>query len=76
MLMVRLYVKKLPPVHGGNVILSKESWDELVEYLSHLATVVNEQAKVIAKLLDKTGTNTNDIKLLAEIVGGIYDVEE
>ena len=73
--MLRMYVKELPPTYGGNVILSKSSWDELIEYLETVTKVVNRQAKVIEKLLNNVGNNTKDIKTIAEALGGIYNVE-
>lgn len=74
--MQELKVPQLPEVLGNNVMLPNDVWKTLVEYLNTTRAAVNAQANSIEFLTSEILKLRKDVRTLAEILGGMYDVQE
>lgn len=71
-----LRLPSLPPVVGGNVIVSNEAWTALVKYLRTVQTVVNSQSAQLAEITKELSQCRAHIATIAEALGGIYNVQD
>ncbi|MBO5709916.1 MAG: hypothetical protein J6R62_00105 [Rikenellaceae bacterium] len=70
--MLKLYLPSVPPMVGDNVIVPNETWQRLVEYVDTMHTVINTQADKIVSLTNAVSNANENIKILADAVGGLY----
>lgn len=71
--MLKLYLPPVPPLTGGNVIVSKDVWVELIRYIESMQTVINTQAETITKLSKDISKSKENIAEIAKAVGGLYN---
>jgi hypothetical protein len=71
--MLKLYLPPVPPLTGGNVIVSKDVWVSLIQYIESMQTVINAQAEAITKLSKDNAESKKHIAEIAKAVGGLYN---
>lgn len=71
--MLKLYLPPVPPLTGGNVIVSKDIWIELIAYINNMQDVINTQASKIIDLSKQLNIANENISKIAVAVGGLYN---
>lgn len=71
--MLKLYLPPVPPLTGGNVIVSKDVWVELIAYINTMQDTINTQASKIVDLSKQLNVANENISKIAVAVGGLYD---
>lgn len=71
--MLKIYLPPVPPITGGNVIVPKDVWASLVQYLNTMQEVINAQAEVITQHSKDISKSKENIAEIAKAVGGLYD---
>lgn len=72
--MPELHLPAIPELLGNAVIVQKDVWDTLVNYIRSMQKVINNQAECIASLGTRTKTlEANNAELAKALLGGIYN---
>lgn len=71
--MAPLKLPEVPEIFGNNVVVSKEVWNTLIQYVNLMQRTINVQANEILLLNTRMSKTEQNVATLAKALGGIYD---
>jgi len=70
---ISLKLPEVPELSGNNVVVSKDVWNALVQYINLMQRTINVQANEVLLLNTRTSKLEQNVATLAKALGGIYD---
>lgn len=71
--MIEFKVPEVPELPGGNVIVSKKVWNDVLSYIRDLQRALNNQANELVLQSQRISKVESNSAELAKALGGIYD---
>lgn len=70
--MLPLKLPEVPEILGSNVIVPKQLWETIVNYLEEMRKVVNAQADTLNEVSKKANLAIKNTETLAEALEDLY----